>query len=88
MGAENKTSTLFEIVQKLFLSLKSDQFPYITLFISTAGKVKNRVHARSFFCYWAVRELGMVQKELSHLLKISFAAVTKSAQRGEALEKE
>lgn len=51
------------------------------------GKAKNRVHARSFFCYWAVRKLGMIQTELSRILKLSFAAVTKSVQRGKALAK-
>ena len=53
-----------------------------------ADKVKYRVRARSFFCYWAVRELGMVQTELLCLLKLSSAVVIKSVQHGEAFVKE
>ena len=51
------------------------------------GKVKNRVHARSLFCYWAVRELGTSQAELSRQLKLSPAAITQSVKRGEVLAK-
>lgn len=56
--------------------------------IFTRGKLKNRVHARSLFCYWAARELGISQTELSRLLGISPAAVTQSVKRGEALARE
>ncbi|OPY79957.1 MAG: Transposase IS200 like protein [Syntrophorhabdus sp. PtaU1.Bin153] len=56
--------------------------------IFTPGKVKNRVHARSLFCYWAVRELGTSQAELSCQLKLSPAAITQSVKRGEEMAKE
>ena len=49
------------------------------------GKDRNRVQARSLFCYWAARELGISQAELSSQLKISPAAVTQSVKRGELL---
>jgi putative transposase len=49
------------------------------------GKERSRVAARSLLCYWAVRELGMSQTALSHMLKISPSAVTLSIRRGEEL---
>ena len=52
------------------------------------GKARDRVRARSLFCYWAARELGISQAELSRQLDISAAAVTQSVKRGEILAKE
>jgi REP element-mobilizing transposase RayT len=74
---------LAAVISRVCDLLKCDRYD-----IFTPGKVKKRVHARSLFCYWAVREFGMIQTELSRLLKLSSAAVTKSVQRGEALAKE
>ncbi len=51
----------------------------------TAGKDRNRVRARSLFCYWASRELGISQAELARKLNISPAAVTFSVKRGEEM---
>ena len=56
--------------------------------IFTPGKDRNRVVARSIFCYWAVRELGISQAECSRQLSISPAAVTQSVKRGERLIRE
>lgn len=50
-----------------------------------AGKVRRRVMARSLLCYWAARELGVSQAELSRRLNISAAAVTFSVARGERI---
>jgi putative transposase len=50
-----------------------------------AGKDRNRVRARSLFCYWAARELGISQAELGRKLNISPAAVTFSVKRGEEM---
>lgn len=51
----------------------------------TAGKDRNRVRARSLFCYWAARELGTSQAELGRKLNISPAAVSFSVKRGEEM---
>jgi putative transposase len=52
------------------------------------GKERRRVHARSLLCYWAAREVGISQAELSRELKISPAGVTFSVRRGEKLVRE
>ena len=49
------------------------------------GKQRKRVKARSLFCYWAVRELGISITELAQLLDISLPAVSYSVDRGEAI---
>jgi REP element-mobilizing transposase RayT len=53
-----------------------------------AGKNPDRVRARSLYCYWAVRELGVSQTELARQFSLSPAALTKTVRRGEALAKE
>ncbi len=53
--------------------------------IFSEGKQQKRVKARSLFCYWAVRELGMTLTELARRLGISVAAVGYSVERGEAI---
>ena len=52
------------------------------------GKEQNRVKARSLFCYWAVRELGMSMSELSRRLELSLAGVSQSVKRGEKIADE
>ncbi len=49
------------------------------------GKNRDKVRARSLFCYWAVRELGVTVAELARRLKISLPAVSKSVLRGEKI---
>ncbi len=39
------------------------------------GKERSKVQARSLFCYWSTRELGISMTELSIQLKISLSAV-------------
>ena len=56
--------------------------------IYTQGKYKNRVKARSVFCYWAVRELGKTATELARKIGISQPAVTYAVERGEKIVKE
>jgi putative transposase len=51
----------------------------------SAGKVRRRVQARSLLCYWASRELGISQAELSRRLRLSAPAVTSAVIRGERL---
>jgi hypothetical protein len=42
----------------------------------------------AYLCYWASRELGISQAELSRRLNISASAVTFSVMRGERLAAE
>jgi len=53
--------------------------------VLSAGKYKRVLAARSILCFWAARELGMRQDELSRLLKISQPAVSMAVRRGEKL---
>ena len=52
------------------------------------GKQRHRVQARSLFCYWACRELGVSMAALSRKLYISESAVSLSVKRGEKLAQE
>jgi len=52
------------------------------------GKERNRVKARSLYCYWAVRELGMSMSELSRKLELSLSGVSQSVGRGEKIAEE
>lgn len=52
------------------------------------GKYQKRVKARSLFCFWAVRELGMTLTELAGHLAISVPGVGYSVARGEKIAKE
>ena len=58
--------------------------------IFTPVKYPVVVQARSLFCYWAVRELGVSATALARRLKISQPAVSISVRRGEkiAVERE
>jgi REP-associated tyrosine transposase len=52
------------------------------------GKHSRIVLARSVFCYWAVRELGVRETEMARRLKITQPAVSVSVRRGEQIAKE
>lgn len=52
------------------------------------GKERNRVKARSLYCYWAVRELGMSMSEISRKLELSLSCVSQSVVRGEIIAEE
>ncbi len=53
-----------------------------------AGKYPRLVQARSLFCYWGVRELGMTATFLAEKLNLSQPAVSLAVKRGEKLAKE
>ena len=54
----------------------------------TKGKQPQKVRARSLFCFWAVKELGVSLRELARRLGISPPAVGYSVERGEAIARE
>ncbi len=53
-----------------------------------SGKHARMVPARSVFCYWAVRELGMRETEIARKLKITQPGVSISVRRGEQIARE
>jgi putative transposase len=53
-----------------------------------AGKYPQIVQARSLFCYWAVRELGVTATALAKKLHLSQPAVSIAVKRGEDIAKE
>jgi len=52
------------------------------------GRQQSKVMARSLFCFWAVRELGIPLRELARQLNLSSPAVGYSVERGEAIARE
>ena len=52
------------------------------------GKQQKRVKARSLFCFWAARELGISLTELARRLGISVPGVGYSVERGETIARE
>ena len=56
--------------------------------IYTSGKQPSLVGARSLFCYWAVRELGISATVLARKLKLSQPAISISVKRGEKIAKD
>jgi len=56
--------------------------------IFSRSKQKIKVKARSLFCYWASRELGVPHTELARRLGISVPSVGYSVERGETIAKE
>ena len=50
-----------------------------------SGKLKDRVAARSLFCFWAVREFGAGMTEVSRRLKLSLSGVSQSVIRSEKI---
>ncbi len=53
-----------------------------------AGKVRQRVEARSLLCYWASTELGISQAELARRLPLNQPAVSNAVRRGACLARE
>ncbi|NIO36488.1 hypothetical protein GTO27_02170 [Candidatus Bathyarchaeota archaeon] len=53
--------------------------------ILSKGKHRKRVKARSLFCFWTVRELGILLTELARHLGISVPAVGYAVDRGRLL---
>jgi REP element-mobilizing transposase RayT len=52
------------------------------------GKYAENVKARSLFCYWAVRELGISATSLARMLGLTQPAVSMSVKRGQAIAEE
>lgn len=52
------------------------------------GRQKPKVKARSLYCYWAVRELGVSLRELSRQLSISPPAVSYCVEKGRKIASE
>lgn len=50
--------------------------------ILSKGKQQKKVKARSLFCYWAAKELGIPLTELSRIIGISVPAIGYSVERG------
>jgi chromosomal replication initiation ATPase DnaA len=50
--------------------------------IYSPGKYRQNVKARSLFCYWAMRELGMSATSLAKTLGLIQPAVSVSVKRG------
>ena len=56
--------------------------------IYSRGKYPRTLQARSLFCYWALRELGVSATALAKRLRLSQAGVNISVKRGEKIGKE
>ena len=53
--------------------------------IFSKGKQRQKVRARSLFCFWAVRELGITLTELAGHLEMSVPGVGYAVERGSAI---
>ena len=56
--------------------------------VERPGKERRLVQARSLYCYWAVRELGISLSDLARKFRLSSTAVSLSVKRGEKLAEE
>ena len=56
--------------------------------VTSAGKRRSVVKARSIACYWANRELGMSQMELARKFGVSQPAVCIAVQNGQKIVQE
>jgi len=52
------------------------------------GRQERKVKARSLFCFWAARELGISHTVLAKKLEMSVSGIGLSVERGEAIAKE
>ena len=62
-------------------SLKADEF-------YGRGRQKTLVEARSLFCFWAVRELGVPQKALAERFSVTEPAISYAVTRGQRIARE
>ena len=91
--AEEKFNRKYELKLKGY-DLKAVEKKVATLYqikpaqIYAKGKQKRRVEARSLFCYWAARELGMAITKLAKRLELTPPAVGYAVNRGEIIAKE
>ncbi len=56
--------------------------------VLSRGKQQQKVKARSLFCFWATKELGISLRELASQLKLSSPAVGYSVERGEVIARQ
>lgn len=54
-------------------------------YILSKSRQREKVDARSLFCYWVVRELGMSLTELARYFGMSPSAVSYAVERGEII---
>ena len=54
-------------------------------FVWSKGRQSEIVQARSLFCYWATKELGVAQSALSKKLELAPSAISLSVERGREL---
>ena len=52
------------------------------------GRARHISQARSLFCFWAVRELGLSQKTLADRLSVTEPAITYAVRRGQKIVRE
>jgi putative transposase len=52
------------------------------------GRERRTTQARSIFCFWAVRELGLSQKALADRFSVSEPAITYAVRRGQSIAHE
>ena len=52
------------------------------------GRQKTLVEARSLFCFWAVRELGIPQKALAERFSLTAPAISYAVRRGQRIARE
>ena len=52
------------------------------------GRQKTLVEARSLFCFWAVRELGVPQKALAERFSLTEPAISYAVRRGQRIARE
>jgi len=57
-------------------------------YVLSKGRQRKKVDARSLFCYWGVRELGMSLTELARYFGMSPSAVSYAVERGEITAKD
>ena len=56
--------------------------------VLSKGKQQGKVKARSLFCFWAVRELGMSLRDLAKELEMSPPGVGFSVEKEETIARE
>jgi putative transposase len=56
--------------------------------VFSKGIKKQKVQARSLFCFWAVRELGIPMRNLAKKLGLSGPGMGYAVERGEIIARE
>ena len=53
--------------------------------VFSKGRQKEKVNARSLFCYWAVRELGISLSDMGRRFGMSIPGIGYAVKKGEAI---